>query len=337
MGKLYGKWRVMDSLGEGGQAHVFLVESLTDGSVAVLKRLKNVKRLERFESEFAALSSLEGKGFFPKVLAVDLSADAPYIVMEYFANGSVTEAMVDGWTLDEKITFYENLIEAVGNAHDSAVIHRDLKPANILVTDEKLPRVTDFGICYVDEAGTRQTLVDEPVGSFRFMAPEMEDGRSDLVGTATDVYSLGKLGYWLFSGKIYNRERHRDPQFDLSAVGSEHWRYFFNDFLDRATAVAPTERLQTTAEVRLAFQKVRNAMSHETRYLDIAIDQKCIFCRTGTYKTMHNSATGSDHPSALNDFGFQAVGNPKALIMVCESCGNTQIFRRDLCNKWSWK
>src|SRR5262245_66381065 len=60
-----------------------------------------------------------------------------------------------------------------------------------------------FGICFIDDDGTRITLFDEAVGARRYTAPELEDGRADDVTPSADVYSLGKILYWLMAGHVF--------------------------------------------------------------------------------------------------------------------------------------
>ena len=72
------------------------------------------------------------------------------------------------------------------------------------------------GICFIADDGTRITLTDEAVGARRYTAPELEDGRAEDVTAAADVYSLGKVLYWLMAGRVFDREKHRDPRFDLT-------------------------------------------------------------------------------------------------------------------------
>lgn len=176
------------------------------------------------ESKIEALKD-DPKGCFPKMYDADLDAEKPYFVMEYFPNGCLNEKTIASWDLDKKIHFYVFLMMEVAFAHTNNIIHRDLKPENIFLDDKLNPKVSDFGICYIDDDGTRNTLIDEAVGSFKFMAPEMEDGRSELVGPQSDVYSVAKIAYWLFSGgKIYNRERHREEQFNLANNSKWAWK-----------------------------------------------------------------------------------------------------------------
>jgi serine/threonine protein kinase len=333
--KLYGDWAIERNLDEGGQAHIFLVRNIKDQRQAVLKRLKNINRLDRFKTEFKVMQGHDGR-FFPKIFDVDLEGERPYVVMEYFEKGCLTEELIRDWSLEEKLQFYLHLILAVAYANNQGVIHRDLKPGNILVTNNNNPRVTDFGICFLDEEGKRETLIDEAIGSFRFMAPEMEDGKVEKIGQQTDIYSLGKIGYWLFAGKIYNRERHREPQFDLTKEHSEPWRYYFNDYLDRVTNPNPDARPKQTAEMVLEFQYVRRAIRENIRYLDLKLNQHCSFCGVGDYQITVD-ALDPNKAIRIQNFGFVPVGAPQWLILACDRCGNIQAFRKDLCKNWSWK
>lgn len=336
MAKEYGQWKITDSLNEGGQAHIFLVQQKDSRKIGVLKRLKNLKRLNRFKSELEVIQSLD-ETFFPKIYDCDLNCDTPYFVMEYVESGCLTEELVRAWSLKQKIRFYIHLIHAINCAHEREIIHRDLKPQNILVDSDLLPKVTDFGICFLDDDGERQTFTDEAVGSFRFMAPEMEDGRTEKVGRQTDVYSLGKIGYWLFAGKIYNRERHREPQFDLTKNNPSSWHYYLNDFLDRATDPNSDSRISSTSLLLEEFDLVRRSIEEKVRYLDLNIEQKCSFCGIGTYQlTVDTLNLENSSGTKLYNFGINPVGSPQWLIMCCDACGNIQFFRKDLCSNWRW-
>ena len=337
MARKYGNWEIQESMTEGGQAHIYLAKR-NDGQLGVIKRLKNIRRKERFRKEVECIND-DPKGFFPKILDIDLDAEKPYFVMEYFPKGCLREEIIESWGLEQKIKFFLGTMLAVAYANLQGVIHRDLKPDNILVDAELRPKVSDFGICFLGDSGDRETLTEEAAGSFRFMAPELEDGRSDLVGTQSDVYSVGKIAYWLFSGgKIYNRERHREQNFDLSKSVKGHWPHYFNEFLDKATHHDVSERIQTCQDMILAFNNVRKSMTEDARYLDVNIEQKCAFCNLGNYSVKVNALDlAGGGATNVSNFGFNPVGSSQWLILTCDTCGNVQSFRKDYCKNWSWK
>ena len=105
-------------------------------------------------------------------------------------------------------------------AHSQGVLHRDIKPDNVFLKSATGPPVVgDFGLSIFLETDNRITATQEAVGPRLYMAPELESGRVERVTTAADIYSLGKLLYWLFTGRVFSREAHREKQWDIK----QHW------------------------------------------------------------------------------------------------------------------
>jgi serine/threonine protein kinase len=337
MSNTFGNWKIVKSLGEGGQAHIYLAKN-DKNELGVIKRLKNINRKNRFITEINSIKD-DLKGYFPKIIEVNIDTDKPYFIMEFISKGGLKEDIIKDWDLQKKSDFYIKILQAVSYAHSKSVIHRDLKPENILVDQNDNPKVSDFGICFIGDSGERETLSAEAVGSFRYIAPELESGRSDLIGTYTDVYSLGKISYWLFSnGKMYNRERHRENEFNLSNIIKENWTYHLNDFIDRATDGNYNKRIQNVPELLKTFLEVQKAMINKLRYLDLNIEQECSFCGIGHYEIVIDSLKPSGYSNTqVRNFGFSPVGSSQWLIMVCNCCGNVQMFRKDKSKNWSWK
>jgi serine/threonine protein kinase len=216
-----GRWKIQEQLPEGGQAHTYRVVDLKgDGKTPyALKRLKNVtKRLERFRAEIEALRSLAHPNVI-KLIDFDIEGEHPFFISEFCAGGNLAQN-IGQFSHDplHALTLFIQICDGVAEAHHRGIIHRDLKPTNILLrTAEGPPVVADFGLCYI-ESGERHTLTEEAVGPRLFIAPELEDGRtsdSDIT-PASDIYSLGKLLYWLITGgSIFSREKHREPRYNL--------------------------------------------------------------------------------------------------------------------------
>jgi serine/threonine-protein kinase len=92
----------------------------------------------------------------------------------------------------------EGILDALGYAHRQGIVHRDIKPANIIVTDEGVPKIMDFGIAHV--VGSEMTQADEVLGSPHYMAPEqLSKGRID---QRTDLFAFGVVLYRMLTGKL---------------------------------------------------------------------------------------------------------------------------------------
>jgi eukaryotic-like serine/threonine-protein kinase len=130
---ILGNWKIVDPLGEGGQAHTFKVVRAdgSDSTMFVLKRLKNVNRLERFRKEIEVLRALDNPNIV-RVLDFDLEAAKPYYVMEYCPDGSLADHPTR-WAGDPvgTLRMFAVICDAVYWANLKDVIHRDIKPSNI--------------------------------------------------------------------------------------------------------------------------------------------------------------------------------------------------------------
>lgn len=342
MAQQYGKWRVIRALSEGGQAHTYLVSEAgtDDNDVFVLKRLKNLERIKRFKEEVRACAELS----HPNILWLvdhDYECQKPYLVSEYLPGGSLSEADITGYPLVERLRMFSEICRAVGHAHSHkpTIVHRDLKPDNIFLrADGKTPVVGDFGICFIDEDGERATLVDEAVGARRFTAPELEDGRADEIGPPSDVYSLGKMLYWMLAGKVFDRERHRDPGFDLTKNAADSSIHFVYEVLDKTILLDASKRLPDANTVPDAVDEVTMKIIMNAHSLDLSAPQQCLYCGVGRYgKRVETNSNDGNAMDALNStgFGFRSVQN--WLLLICDNCGNSQIFVRNFPTIDKWK
>lgn len=340
MAQIYGdRWEVKNSLGEGGQAHTFLVTDLRGATetLYVLKRLKNPNRVERFKREVETVRNLSHENIV-KLIDFDLEASKPYLVMEYCEGGSLSQAK-PFWRNSPIIALqmFQQICEGVAYAHSQDVIHRDLKPENIFLRTTRGPVVVgDFGICFVEEGGSRVTLTDEAVGPTQFIAPELEDGRADAVSDKSDTYSLGKVLYWMLSGRIFSREKHRLPQWDLKEQNENSllgWNNIYMEHVNRLLDLMITDDPASRRSVHNISLLLRDATRLiEKEYSPIAPDirQPCAYCGQGIYVLK-----AKDNTDTYN-FGFQPIGAPNWRIMVCNTCGHVQSFRLDFAQRKDW-
>lgn len=330
----YGKWQVLDRLDEGGQGQTFRVaEMTTDGreskDIRVLKILKHPGQLMRFQDEILACQKLSHPNIL-RIIDHDLTGPQPYLVSEFCAGGSLNDIDVTSYAIIDRLRMFLSICRAVGHAHNNKpqIIHRDLKPKNIFLRDDRqTPVVGDFGICFIADDGTRITLIDEVVGARRYTAPELEDGRAEDVTAAADVYSLGKVLYWLMAGRVFDREKHRDPRFDLTRDQKDpsmHWIY---ELLDKMIQENRSKRFEDANATAEAVESVIKKILMNAHPLDLAAPQACLYCGTGFYKkfveTTQNDGAANDR---LNNSGFRFSANQVWLILVCDTCGNSQIF-----------
>lgn len=335
------RWEIVKSLEEGGQAHTFIVKDNKGGGEAqyVLKRLKNIRRIDRFKREIEAVRNLSHENIV-RLVDFNLEAEKPYLVTEYCSGGSLYDAD-PFWTNSPTKVFeiFQQICSGLEYAHfnDPQIIHRDLKPDNIFLRTKNGPAVIgDFGICFIEQDGTRVTLTDEAVGPRLFIAPELEDGRLNDISTKSDIYSLGKVLYRLLSGgKIFSREKHRDPEYDLKQKKDTFpgWDNIYmehvNRLLDHMIVNKPEDRWGITQVMREAKQ-VERLVRKEFNPIAKGIKQPCTYCGYGYYEIRANNNT------QVRNFGFEIVGDPAWMILACSDCGHVQLFRVDMADQKDW-
>lgn len=243
-----GRWKILRALAEGGQGHAFLVRDLTNGSEGwVLKRLKNRRRLERFEREIEALAAIASP-HIPAVQGFSLHEPA-YVVTPYLGLDLTKHPKIGELDIKEILDVFFQVVTAISDAHATGVIHRDLKPNNVVMADTGLHAyVIDFGICQYSDRQLRSLTTDEPLGNPSFAAPECFLGSEDDPTAASDVYSLGKVLYWLTSGgRFLLRERVTDDVLSRIVTSSSVERECTARLIRHCVREDPEQRLSIVA------------------------------------------------------------------------------------------
>lgn len=323
----YDRWEIVSSLTEGGQAHIFVVEDKAKEFPAqwVLKRLKNIKdkaRKTRFAQEVRATQSIEHPNVL-KIIDKNLDAERPYFVAELCELGSLEKvgASLYKGNVRAAVEVLLPVVDALVAAHRINVIHRDIKPANILFRGDGTPVVGDFGICFV-EGGEPVTLTDEGIGSRNFIAPEMESGQRDLGEPTdrTDVYSVGKVLYWMLSGGLeFAREGHRKKNLaDLSGYQAlEH----AHALLSEMVATDPRSRIPSR-DLKERLEKMTLLVEGNYAPLTPSIGIQCRFCGMGKYKPL-----ASKPGYSIPVLGLSLAAGTDVRVLQCGHCGHVEIFQ----------
>ncbi|MEO5560826.1 MAG: protein kinase, partial [Dokdonella sp.] len=204
-GERVGPWRLLHELGRGGMGTVYLAEradALYDKRVALkLLRFDAGDLRERFANERHILATLEHPNIARLLDAGSDERGAPYVALEYVEGKPITQwCDSHAMTVRARVMLFLKVLDAVQAAHGHLVVHRDIKPANILVDTQGEPKLLDFGIAKLLDVGQRGLTLT----GFAPLTPDYaspEQVRGDVIGTSSDLYSLGVLLYELVTGK----------------------------------------------------------------------------------------------------------------------------------------
>jgi serine/threonine-protein kinase len=197
-GQTVGEYRILSPLGSGGFGSVYLAEDTwIDKKVAIKVPHRQNLDFGELLREPRLLASLSHPNIVT-VLTAEKQDEVFFIVMEYVP-GDTLEAVIEReGTLDlaRALDYTCQICNAVDHAHKHGIIHRDLRPGNVLVTDQGLVKVADFGTSRFLEIAAHGTTV---IGSPPYMAPEQFHGKAVF---ASDIYSLGVTMYQMFTGVL---------------------------------------------------------------------------------------------------------------------------------------
>jgi serine/threonine protein kinase len=244
LGKVVGQYRIVSILGSGGSGTVYLGER-ADKQYAAQVAIKVIDETAptafglRFRAERQILASLNHPNIARLLDAGETEAHQPFLVMEY-VQGETLERYCDRNQLSvrARLELFLQVCAAVQYAHQNLIVHRDLKPANILVTGEGTPKLLDFGIAKLLDAGdmartSELTRMNDRILTPEYASPEQILGRS--VTTVSDVYSLGVVLYQLLTGL---------RPYTLSSASASQ--------LELERAICVTDPLRPSAAVRAA-------------------------------------------------------------------------------------
>lgn len=203
--RISGRYKVLDMIGGGGMANVYLAhDMILDRDVAVkmlrLDYVNDEEFIKRFHREAQSATSLA----HPNVVSiydVGEEGDIYYIVMEYVEGDTLKQYIHkhSPLSVETVIAIMQQITSAIAHAHQNHIIHRDIKPHNILIDKDGKVKVTDFGIAMALSA-TSITQTNSVLGSVHYLSPEQ--ARGGMANKKSDIYSLGIVMFELLTGRL---------------------------------------------------------------------------------------------------------------------------------------
>lgn len=206
-GESVGGFRIIRSLGSGGQGMVYLASDPELDRYVAVKILPSSARGEtegigRLKREARAAAALSHPNICT-VHRIDLAHDPPFIVMQFVAGETLAEILRRGpLDIETSIRIAAQIADALSAAHSVGVVHRDIKPSNVIMAEDGRAIVLDFGLAKLETPGGRQTTISQPgvvMGTAAYMSPEQV--RGETLDSRTDVWSLGVCLLEMLTGR----------------------------------------------------------------------------------------------------------------------------------------
>ncbi|MGO9830890.1 MAG: protein kinase domain-containing protein [Myxococcaceae bacterium] len=207
-GRQLGRYRLLEMLGTGGMSVVYRgLDTALQREVAVKVLhphllLQHGEARRRLEREARAVARLHHPNIVEVFDVADASLEDAFLVTE-LVRGETLRAFAERercWPPELGALVVHQVASALAHAHQAGVVHRDLKPENVMLREDGVLKLMDFGIARVLDPAERMTQTGALVGSPAYMAPEVIDGQA--AGPEADVFALGTLLYWLWTGAL---------------------------------------------------------------------------------------------------------------------------------------
>lgn len=268
------KYELLEQVGHGGMGILYRAHDPDLDRVVAVKVLRGDFSVpdaeERFAREARALARLKHQNIV-SVFDFGRAEDQWFLVMEFVAGPTLAD-LIDGRTLPclaARLGIFDQVCAAIAHAHDQGWIHRDLKPGNVMLDDDRLVKVLDFGLARQLDVGLTQNAA--VIGSPNYMAPEQV--RAGVVDRRTDIYSASAMLYELltyqkpFAGRTPAEAmaavlRHTPPppsSIDASLPQA------LDAIVQRGLAKVPEDRFQDFRALREALSPVLAALPPEHR------------------------------------------------------------------------
>jgi eukaryotic-like serine/threonine-protein kinase len=204
LNKEVGKYLIMNEISRGGMGVIFLGKHTTLNRYAAVKMLfphlaAETNFVKRFREEMHAMSKLK----HPNIVDIydyEEAFDTYFIIMEIVVGRSLESLMGEVGSLDSEtaIQIVRQILQALAYAHKQGILHRDIKPSNIMITDQGMVKVLDFGIAKI-LGGENLTQTGFMVGTPQYISPEQAKGED--LSPGSDLYSVTAVLYEMLAGE----------------------------------------------------------------------------------------------------------------------------------------
>lgn len=200
-----GRYKIIETLGQGAMGVVYRASDTVLGRSVALKTIHphlltgktRSELLERFKREARIAGRCQHRNIIT-IYDYGIDHDTPFMAMEYVEGVELKRYTTVGALLDSRVivTIILQVLDALNHAHNANIIHRDIKPANIILVQDHVVKIADFGVARLLSSDLTRTGL--AIGTLSYMAPELFLGqRAD---KRTDLYSVGVVLYELLTG-----------------------------------------------------------------------------------------------------------------------------------------
>ena len=264
-----GRYKYIEKIGKGAFGTVLLMEDEVVDEQLILKFLNpNVSSDEEMMKRFVHELRYSRKITHRNVIRIYdfLHLQGAYAIsMEYFPSHTLSGEIPNNQPMDPKkaLKFSRDIATGMAVAHQAGVIHRDLKPANILVNDDGLLKIVDFGVAAAAASGdTQLTKTGYVIGSPKYMAPEQILGKK--VDETADIYSVGVIMYEMVTGvPPYSRGDHMSVMYQHVQGKAKKCQEInpdipdeYAEIIEKAMSVDKSKRYQSMSELHDALEQV---------------------------------------------------------------------------------
>lgn len=259
--KLNVRYKIIGNIGSGGMANVFLAHDLILDREVAVKVLRfdfqnDKNAIRRFQREALAATEL----VHPNIVTVyDVGEEdgMQFLVMEYVKGMDLKRYIQTHYPVPylQIVDIVQQILSAVALAHQHRIIHRDLKPQNILINEEGVVKITDFGIA-IALSETSITQTNSMLGSVHYLSPEQ--ARGSMATNQSDIYAIGIILYEMLTGKVpFDGEsavtialKHFQDEIPSIRIYDKNVPQSLENVVLKATAKEQADRYKTADEMR---------------------------------------------------------------------------------------